>query len=198
MDCRGVAVAMLMASGCATSMTHRTEAVSPGSRVGVLITDAGGAEVEPTFGDSYVYNALIQEGLVPVAMNDVDVSQVVPRLFERLELRSEQGVPRPTDWFLSTLVPYFVEKKLDYVMVVHTWTLGFDYDIKAVMIDAKRLDVVTSVDRRFRVMGALWGGLSLVFGVSLLVCPWMYLRDVDEHNYELVRHFARYAVGKRG
>ncbi|MBN2496309.1 MAG: hypothetical protein JXR96_17075 [Deltaproteobacteria bacterium] len=180
-------------SGCLTRFSHKAEAVPDNARVAVLLADEDGNPVNNTLDMAYVYEALHANGMVPVALNDVASEKILGRdsgdgLFSWTKDKS-QAVVSDDPILLTSLQKHLKEHGIDFLLVMHASTSALDEDLRVVMIKVESMKVVGSKFYRYRIMAALWSGLTVALGLSLLVCPWFYLIDGHANNHEMLSDF---------
>lgn len=186
----------LLASGCVTNYFVRIARLPIQSRVGVIMTDSDGRVLEPTVAKSYVYDSLMRNRMVPVALHDAKIRMVIISHIKKLSLKEGGGVPPVLTRLvhdpkmLLSLEAYFKKKELDYVLVLHVDTKAFDEDIRAVLIRVKDMVVIGTRFYRYRIMVPLFLALTPVTcGLNLIILPMLYLRDPHTPNYKLVDDF---------
>lgn len=192
---RAVMVVALFAAasmGCVTELNSRVATLPHPARVGVLLADSTSSAPEATLRGSYVYTAMVESGLYPVALNDIDVTRVIrssvlDRTGDSPAASATDDVANPA--LLGSLRKHFEQLTLDYVLIVYVDSWALDRDMRAVVVRVKDMSVVASRHYKRRTMGPLCVPLSFVFGASLLVCPWFLFIDKDEANYEMVKDF---------
>lgn len=187
--------AVLMA-GCVTNYFARIGRLPTRARIGVILTDSDGRALEPTVAKSYVYDSLMRNRMVPVALNDAKVRMTIIARIKEVEFKEGSGIPpalkklvRDPKMLLS-LEQYFKKKEIDYVMIVYVDTKAFDEDIRAVLVRVKDMVVIGTRFYRYRIMLPLFLALTPVTcGLNLIVLPMLYLRDPHKPNYRLVDDF---------
>lgn len=204
-------LALILAVGvsgpaCVSSFQSVSVSLPDQARIGVVVTDAGGNLIE-TAERNYVLNAVMDNGLVPVALNEIQTERLVrqigvlaeaARAQQKVALAEPGAVPPPPApaeaskaiaLQLTDLRDYLVANRIDAVLIVYVHTSGFDEDLRAVMIRTNDMAVVGSRFYRRRVMTALHVGLIPAFAAGAWLVPWFYLRNPDPVNYGMVRDF---------
>ncbi len=180
---------MILQIGCTTKYVNRSAEMPKKARVGVLMVDRDGSEVQNAIRHNYIHNTFIQHDLVPVSMKDVDVASLDAIAGNVAETNAQTEIKNIKD-FDPILVPsmqeYLKNADIQYLLFVNVRVVAFDERIQAVLIKTDDMSIVGSKFYDYAIMKQLCIPLSLV-GVGVLICPWFFLRDHDQARFELVR-----------
>lgn len=186
----------LVVSGCTKRFICHTGKVEKNKRIGVLQTDKDGKKLRNTLEKNYIYQAIHEAGLTPVALNDVVVTKVfsaatqvfLPASPSTEGDQTQQSAIALDPKLVGFLQPQFKRLGLDYVMVLYTRASGLDEELHGVIVRVEDMQIVASEYYVFSAMKALWTSLSFI-GVSYLVVPWFYTRCKVEAQYEMLSDF---------
>ncbi|HOO70779.1 MAG TPA: hypothetical protein PK926_03380 [Spirochaetota bacterium] len=158
---------------CVTNYQY-IKSIPKKSRMAVLVANKSGLIKDGSLKYSYIYDAIRKANYVPVAMNEVQI-----------DVKINCGNPIVFDDFKK----YLVETKVDYLMVVYVWSSGLDEDLKISIVSVSDMEIVANRYYKRRLMTGLWAGLTPLLGLGLLICPWLYLKDADNSNYDKIVQF---------
>jgi hypothetical protein len=182
----------VFSAGCSTLVSSRTASVPRGAATAVIIVDETGRMANPGFAQNYLYDALMSAGLKPIALNEADVSGVLASVQTQLRADEAAETPMAAPAMLKTLLEQL--DGVSYLIVMEVWASGLDEDMRALVIDVGSQEIIAVHHYEHRAMAALWGTLSPLWGASLVVVPWFYLRDSAAAEHELLAGFLQQLV----
>lgn len=189
----GVFVVSTSIGGCKTRFFRRIAKLPNRARVGVLVTNEDGHGLQASVSKSYIHAALMENGVVPMTLNEATVPV---KLLEKKIIAKMEGCSVDLDKIradmrvLMSLKDYFKRKNIQYILVVHVDSSGFDEDLKAVVIRVRDMAIIGSKYYRYRIMGLLYGIVGpLTAGFAWPFIPFCYFRDSRAVNYRLVKEF---------
>lgn len=188
--------------GCVTHMQAQSHLLPAKSRVGILLMSGNSPDF--TYDQPYLYKSFWDSGLVPVALNEIDLSDQlgIPKGASALRSLLSSGKTAETvhshPTFLASLQGYLKAHDIQYLVImdVHTYT-ATDYDLSAVVISVEDMEVIGFRYSRDKLQQSLCWGLASVLGVPLLVCPWLYIHDNEAREIELISGMLQAFMGRR-
>jgi len=186
--------AALAGSACTTLYQQQTVKIPTNAKVGVIMYDPSSLAKKTgfTFDKNYVYEVMLKKKLIPVAVNDINVEQIVKQnlWFDNLqaapvgpEVAKPSVVGSPV--LLSTLQQHFKNRGLDFVLLLHVKSSALDEDLQAVLVRVEDMTVVGTKYYKYRIMAPLCIGICMV-GVGIIICPLLYLKNKDKTNHDLI------------
>ena len=181
--------ALILQMGCTTKYVNRSSELPKKARVGVLMVDRDGAQIENSIRHNYIHNTFIQHDLVPISMKDVDVAKLAALAGNIAETNASTEIKNIKDFdpiLVPSLQEYLNDADVQYLLFVNVRVVALDERIQAVLIRTDNMSIIGSKFYNYAIMKQLCIPLGFV-GVGLLVCPWFFLRDDDKARFELVR-----------
>ncbi len=204
-------VLSLSGPGCTTRFSAKSAPLPKNTRIGLLVVDRGGKDVRNSLGQTYIYEQLIKEDMIPVTLNEFSVRDLYNDTFKRKKgsdwtrmlnplpgggggnaneartVTQIQAGDRFKPLLVPTLMEYLQKQKVEYLLVVHTWASAKDERLKALLIRVEDMVVVGAKYYDYNFMKPFCIPMTLAFGLSALICPWMYLKSDDKAKYEMIK-----------
>jgi hypothetical protein len=180
--------AAIFAAGCTTKYVARSADIEPRSRVGLVMVSEDGDKLKYGIKHAYVYNRIMAHNLIPVALNEMDVSRFMTEKPGVVFDFKSQNSPSDLQAFIPAMTPtlqaYLKDKKVDFLLVTSFWVSGLDEHMRAIMIRVSDMVIVGTkfYDYKFMVPFCVPTGLV---GIGLLVCPFFYTNNYDSAIYEM-------------
>ncbi len=184
-----LASTLVLASACVTNVQHNVVAVPKQARIAVLRTNESG-HVGATLPQSYIYNSLMQHGYWPVALNDADLSDLIPKMMKDVSIISAKDkqmlVADPA--MLSAAQRMLLDKGVQYLLLVYSFASALDRDLQAMVVRVEDMTVASSRYYRKRVMLPMMVGFGVV-PIGAIILPWFYLIDASDAQRVMIDEF---------
>ncbi len=197
-------IVLILQMSCSMKHKARNETLGKGARVGVLFVSKNGDHIETSLGKAYMATLLIEKGLDPVALNEADVRDLYELSSKELVNRNSGGLvnlsggavtkvsvgsnnERSIDPILAPeFCAYLSKINVEYVLIVHVRSYGVDERLHGILLRAKDGSIVAAHAYWFSFMKQFCIPMTFALGVSVVICPWFFLRDQDKATYGML------------
>ncbi len=196
-------IGLLLSSSasCTTKFTGKSERLPDQAKIAVLMVSRDGSDVHYTMKQTYVYHSMIQADLQPMSLNEIDVGELYTIDGNESEgsllsavngqgsqsISVESGNVLPAEpMAMPKLLRYVENQDIDYLLLLYTRVHAMDETLKAVLIRVSDRHVIGSKYYNYSFMKPFCIPMTLVFGLSVLICPWFFLREGAGVKHEMI------------
>lgn len=188
---------LAMSIGCTTRYFMRSTELPKSSKVGVLLVDDDGGRGGFSMKENYVFNSLIEHGVVPISLNLADVRPFYDIYLEAYghgETTIQKDFPADHPLVFERIKEYLAGNGVQYVLVLHIRAKALDETLHATVVRVSDMAVIGSKYYEYRATAAACAG---PFFVGWFYCGFLYLKNTDPVKYHLVDELLDELMGVR-